>query len=102
MSAVASVASAPQRLGAWLCWLYYQYKIHLGICMLEPWEIKLLNSVFVLLLATTIYTTYIFLPGHLTMWAKVVNGLFMPEGAGGALHTGEAGLGGQEGGAAVS
>jgi hypothetical protein len=60
---------------AWskLKWLYFQYALHLGVVVLEPWEAALLNTVLVL--ALTFYTTCVFLPGHLLMWVRVIQSI---------------------------
>ncbi|KAK2148067.1 hypothetical protein LSH36_518g02002 [Paralvinella palmiformis] len=53
-------------------WLYFQYSVSLCLPLLEPWEIKMLNTILVALFATTVYTTYSFLPPHLAMWTRVL------------------------------
>ncbi|KAH9400846.1 hypothetical protein TYRP_002425 [Tyrophagus putrescentiae] len=47
---------------------YFVYELRTSLYMLEPWEKQLFNSVVVTLMATSAYTTYLFLPryaGHL-------------------------------------
>ncbi|KAK2148066.1 hypothetical protein LSH36_518g02001 [Paralvinella palmiformis] len=59
----------------YLLWLYFQYSVTMGLPLLEPWEIKVLNTTLICLFATTLYTTYIFLPPHLAMWGRVFSSI---------------------------
>jgi hypothetical protein len=60
-----------RRVWHYLQWLYFQYCIHLGVNTFEPWEVRIFNSLIVLMISCTIYTTYLFMPGHLHMWMNV-------------------------------
>uniref|UniRef100_A0A2L2Y0Q6 Putative serine palmitoyltransferase small subunit a n=1 Tax=Parasteatoda tepidariorum TaxID=114398 RepID=A0A2L2Y0Q6_PARTP len=44
--------------------LYLVYELRTAISMLEPWEKRLFNSILLLLIAMSCYTTYIFLPRY--------------------------------------
>lgn len=43
-------------------WLYMQYLLNTALYMLEPFEVRLFNSVVILILVTWVYSTYVFLP----------------------------------------
>ncbi|XP_032159250.1 serine palmitoyltransferase small subunit A-like [Mustela erminea] len=52
---------------AWkqMSWFYYQYLLVTVLCMLEPWERTVFNSVLVLIMGMALYTGYIFMPQHI-------------------------------------
>jgi hypothetical protein len=62
---------AVRKLFSYLKWLYFQYCIHLAVNTFEPWEVRIFNTLIVLMVCCTVYTTYIFMPGHIHMWIGV-------------------------------
>ncbi|KAI2805963.1 hypothetical protein RDWZM_009397 [Blomia tropicalis] len=48
----------------WIKHWYFVYELRTSLYMLEPWEKRLFNTVLVTLLATSSYTTYLFLPRY--------------------------------------
>ncbi|GBN75604.1 hypothetical protein AVEN_62663-1 [Araneus ventricosus] len=44
--------------------IYLVYELRTAISMLEPWEKRLFNSVLLLFIAMSCYTTYLFLPQY--------------------------------------
>jgi hypothetical protein len=61
-----------KRFYNYIKWLYMQYLLNTALYMLEPAEIKLFNFLIIFLLFTSIYSTYVFLPGQvlrILQWA---------------------------------
>ncbi|XP_064622700.1 serine palmitoyltransferase small subunit A-like [Lineus longissimus] len=59
---------------------YLQYILCTALYMLEPWERRIFNSFLIAVIAMSLYTSYLFLPGHavvLMNFIKYVLG--MPE-----------------------
>ena len=54
-----------KRFVNYIRWLYMQYLLNTALYMLEPSEVKLFNIVVVVVLVTSIYSTYVFLPSQL-------------------------------------
>jgi len=54
--------SLVKRFFAYIRWLYMQYLLNTGLYMLEPSETKLFNTFIILLIVTSVYSTYMFLP----------------------------------------
>jgi hypothetical protein len=54
-----------------------QYLLNTALYMLEPSEVKLFNFAVIFLIATAIYSTYVFLPTQLTRiiewWTHAAN-----------------------------
>ena len=46
---------------------YFHYTVMTTVAMLEPLERYIFNSLFVLLVSLFVYTTIVYLPGHLLM-----------------------------------
>ncbi|GIY89365.1 uncharacterized protein CEXT_266631 [Caerostris extrusa] len=53
-----------QRLVDKIKQIYLVYELRTAISMLEPWEKRLFNSVLLLFIAMSCYTTYLFLPRY--------------------------------------
>lgn len=43
-------------------WLYLQYLLNTALYMLEPFEVRIFNSVILLMTFVCVYSTYIFMP----------------------------------------
>ncbi|GFW35222.1 uncharacterized protein TNCV_1695371 [Trichonephila clavipes] len=44
--------------------IYLVYELRTAISMLEPWEKRLFNSILLLFIGMSCYTTYLFLPSY--------------------------------------
>jgi hypothetical protein len=53
-------------------WLYLQYLLNTALYMLEPAERMLFNVILILVLATAIYSTLVFLPSQLTSFSQYI------------------------------
>ncbi|XP_052276186.1 serine palmitoyltransferase small subunit A-like [Dreissena polymorpha] len=51
---------------------YLQYTLNTAVYMLEPTEVKIVNSILVAIIALAMYSAYVFLPGHAVMMVHFV------------------------------
>lgn len=56
----------------YVCYCYFHYTVITTVAMLEPVERYVFNSFFILLVSFIIYTTVIYLPGHLMMMFQLL------------------------------
>ncbi|XP_076464389.1 serine palmitoyltransferase small subunit A-like [Babylonia areolata] len=59
--------SALKRFTDYVRYCYFHYTVITTVAMMEPIERYIFNAVFVVFFALFVYTTIIFLPGHLVM-----------------------------------
>lgn len=68
-----------QRLRSFLEYWYLQYTLNTAVYMLEPTEVKIVNSILVATIAIFLYSAYVFLPGHAVMMMHFFEYLFSSE-----------------------
>lgn len=71
----------PTTFFGYIGWLYFIYCLLTGLYMIDAWERMIFNSVLMLVISMCVYTTYIFLPGHLYAIASVMQSMFAESGA---------------------
>ncbi|XP_061915880.1 serine palmitoyltransferase small subunit B isoform X2 [Entelurus aequoreus] len=64
-----------KNLQEYLARLYYQYLLITSIYVLEPWEQSIFNSVLLSAVAMVIYTSYVFVPIHVSLALKFFSGV---------------------------
>uniref|UniRef100_A0A0L8GYH9 Serine palmitoyltransferase small subunit A n=1 Tax=Octopus bimaculoides TaxID=37653 RepID=A0A0L8GYH9_OCTBM len=56
----------------WISYWYLRFILSIGIYMMEPMERWIVNSILVAVFAMSVYTSYVFLPGHFTMLVRFI------------------------------
>ncbi len=60
------LVSSIKRFYNYVRWLYMQYLLNTALYMLEPSEVRIFNLFVLVVFATCVYSTYVFLPSQMS------------------------------------